>query len=138
MNRSVFRFLLPLVLAGVLATALFGFSIMMNSSGRMMAGCFGSAPATDCSILSPIEHFEAHTQAFHQVSTAIAQASASFAVLLLVFLAAAIALLWDHTILQHRPIVFRNDRDVPPRHIRLTHWLALREKRDPSPVYAMN
>lgn len=138
MSRTVAKFIFPIVLVGVLVTALFGFAVMMNGMGHVMVGCFGSAPGTNCSVLSPIEHFEAHFQTFQYLTTAIVQVSSLLAAFLLILAAVVFLLLKGDRLLEQQPFAISCSDTASPQRIQLTHWLALREKRDPSLVYAMN
>lgn len=136
MNKDAIQILFPLVIIAVLTTAIFGFSVM-SEPGHIMAGCFGSTPGGGCSMLSPIEHFEAHLHAFQSISTAVVQASsllAAFLLLVIAFLFLSVTLneLKGDYILQRRDGVISSQRP------RLMHWLVLHEKRDPSFAYAVN
>ncbi len=137
MSRATTRFMFPIVIAAVLATAIFGF-LVMNEPGPMMVGCFGEAPGVTCSVLSPIEHFAAHLLAFQSVSIAVIQMSAFLsAIFLLVF--AVLFLVIKHI---HDPqenfAVIQGDDFISPQHFRFARWIALHEKRDPSFACAMN
>lgn len=129
MKSSFSRVVFPLVFFAILAAALLGFSVMRDG-GHMMAGCFEKTMGADCSMLSPLEHFEAHLHVVYGIS------SAFFPVLLL--LGAALLLAVTH---------FGEDysggggnfflwiiRRLPEKRtlIRRMKWLALHEKRDPS------
>lgn len=126
-----------IVIISVLATAIFGFSVM-SEPGHMMAGCFGSAPGATCSMLSPIEHFAAHLHTFQSISTAIVQMY-SLLVALLLFVLAALFLVTRKITVPERDFALRQRDDfISPQRLQLVRWISLHEKRDPSFVFAVN
>lgn len=138
MSKAVTRAIAPFLLVAVVIAVMFGFLVMMTGSGHMTL-CFDGAADAGCAALTPLAHFEAHFQTFQQISTAVVQSSfALFAVLLLLLIGA----------IQQRPqedssgtfplVARRSTFDISPQRIQYMHWLALREKRDPSRAYAMN
>jgi hypothetical protein len=96
-------------------------------------GCFGTTPGASCSMLSPIEHFEAHLHAFQSMTTAVTQTFSLLAALLL-SITALIFLFIQQIDNAPRgiPILPRGDDVINSQKSRITHWLTLHEKRDPS------
>jgi hypothetical protein len=132
MNKLILQIVFPLVILAVLAMAIFGFSVM-SEPGHVMAGCFGTTPGASCSMLSPIEHFEAHLHAFQSMTTAVTQTFSLLAALLL-SITALIFLFIQQIDNAPRgiPILPRGDDVINSQKSRITHWLTLHEKRDPS------
>lgn len=137
MNKTAVKITFLVAIATVLASAIFGFSVM-GEPGHMMAGCFGSAPGATCSMLSPIEHFAAHLNTFQSISVAVVQVSSLLIALLLLALGSISIAAKQINDLQGDYAKTRRDDFVSPRHFQFTHWLALHEKRDPSLAYAVN
>jgi hypothetical protein len=135
MNKAAVQILFPLVIMAFLATAIFGFSVM-SAPGHVMAGCFGSTPGGNCSMLSPIEHFEAHFHAFQSISTAVVQASSLFATFLLLVIA-FLSLSITVNDLKRTYVLQRYDGFISPQRLQQWRWLALHEKRAPAFVYAV-
>ena len=137
MSKATLQIIFPIIIIAVLATALFGFSVM-SESGHIMAGCFGSTPGASCSMLPPIEHFTVHLHAFQSISTAMVQTSSLLAALLLLVLA-ALSLAIERINNPSGDFAVKKRGDfISPQHLQLAHWLTLHEKRDPSFAYAMN
>ncbi len=137
MNKVAVQIMFPIIIMAVVATAIFGFSVM-SEPGHMMAGCFGSVPGGSCSMLSPIEHFAAHLHAFQSISTAVVQASSLLAALLLLTLAALFLAIKQIADPQRDFAVRQRDDFISPQHLQLVRWIALHEKSDPSFARAMN
>lgn len=131
------QIMFSIIIASVLATAIFGFSIM-DEPGHMMAGCFGSAPGEACSMLSPIEHFTAHLHMFQSISTAVVQTCSLLTALLLFALAALFLAIRQIPTSERYFISRQRDDFISPQHFQLIRWLSFHEKRDPSAVFAMN
>jgi hypothetical protein len=136
-NKTIIHFIFPLIVIAVLATALFGFS-MMSEPGHMMVGCFGSVPGAACSMLSPIEHFMAHLNAFQSISTAVVQLSLLLAAALLFILAILFFDIGQLGSLSGDFAVRQFTGFRPPQRLQFMQWIALHEKRDPSFAAAMN
>lgn len=125
------------ILLAVVATVIFGSSVM-SESGHMAMGCFGLASGVNCSMLSPIEHFNAHLRTFQGVSTAVFQISSLLAVLLLFILAVLFLITKSAGEKQANFIAKKRGDYISPQRLEFLEWLALHEKRDPSFSYAMN
>src|SRR3989344_7731554 len=137
MNRASVQITFLIVIASIIATAIFGFTVM-SEPGHVMAGCFGSTPGAVCSMLSLIEHFTAHLHAFKSISTAVMRTSSLLTTLLLIVLARlALAIKQVHDS-RKKYFVQRKDQCISPQRFQLIHWLALHEKRDPSFACAVN
>ena len=138
MNKAAIAILGFFTFVAVLVVAIFGFSIMAEP-GHMMAGCFGMAPGENCAMLSPIEHFTAHLSAFQSVSTGIAQAFFSlFALMLLALLALGAGNSKNKNDVSKTLAFERSGGFISPQQVQFSHWLSLREKRDPSFISAVN
>ena len=137
MNQAAIRILFPIAIIAVLAVAIFGFAIM-SEPGHMMVGCLGSTSGGNCAVLSPAEHFEAHLRGFQNISTAMAQGYSFFVTLFLILLA-SIPLKASLKNDPHEEFASGSRKNfISPQRIRFAHWLALREKRDPSLAGAVN
>lgn len=137
MSKAAFHMMFLVVSASVLATAIFGFSVM-SEPDHMMTGCFGLAPGAVCSMLSPIEHFAAHLRAFQSISAAVVRISSLLPALILLALAGLALTVQQSDNPQGAYAVKRRGSFISPRHSEFTRWLALHEKRDPSFARAMN
>ncbi len=135
MSKATVQIMFMVAIVSVLATAIFGFS-MMSKSGHTMAGCFGGTPGVLCSTLAPIEHFAAHIRTFQSISTAV--------VGIFSLVIATLALLFAVPLLKHKEKdKAPGERIVPGSQIdtgilrrSCMRWLALHEKRDPSFAFA--
>ena len=137
MSKAAITILGPFIFFTLLIVAIFGFSIMAEP-GHMMAGCFGITPGESCAMLSPIEHFTAHANAFQSVSTGVARAFSLLAAILLAFLVLA-TINGKHRNGTPKKFIFeRSGNFISPQRIQFSRWLSLREKRDPSFIFAVN
>jgi hypothetical protein len=138
MSQNAAKIILPLVLLATIAVAIFG-AVVMGEPGHMAMGCLGLVPGVNCSILGPIEHFEAHLNTFKNISTAVVGASSLFSIIFLLLLAGLFLNVKQKENDSGGERILRYyENFISPHRIQFMHWLALREKRDPSFAYAMN
>lgn len=137
MNRSVITLLFSIIFATTIAVVIFG-SMIMGGPGHMTVGCFGSMPGATCSLFGPVEHVAAHLRAFRSVSLGVVYSSSLYALALFLFLFAVAGKFFGTKDGPGNVRSFSTHPALAEYFIEFAQWLALREKRDPSFVVAVN